>query len=650
MRKKDQANQIWLDICKNCRSHEEDFAGSCSSSFEDTFPLIQSCEDLSDSFNLALLAKDRKAIQKLYDTSSFSDKVYQKIKEMMVVNGELLLSLNPFILQDKYHFLESYFNEIALDSILEDKLLSLNDFELQLLERLVNYGNRYGIHSNLYLSTFIEKMGRSSIPGRNNEKHLEKLNHFFETLQENEDNFSFTDENIEIIGFIIKTGIYPTNFDDFLHYSENMKDYLKDQVNDEKLDIESCKKNILFFLFGADYYSLKFLIKNYNLEGLSKDLLLSPGVVELSTIKMILNCSDIEKLREVLSFIVEDKDFKLPLFQNTLIDESLLKVYAKEFNQCKPDFSSLLQMDEIDGVKFYDLGENFYCLAKTLGAFSSDGSGSLNYYEEWNNARYRSHINAISCIRNDNLAFSETDGKNHIKLGFSSFSEDMFLGGGVHDIDTAPSSRSMGSIIHSKLFLPHEFINHTRNWHNELDYERKDSDSNSIHFKKNPDYLILDLECEDFEKLDFDFQKKLEEYKKETIRAAKEFGNLPILVINREKIAKNERRLINEMMDDYQSSHDYTILQNIIIKFMNNRNGCRGNHHEYIRENYFSDSYFQDLLKKIDSMILESQKKEFQKLVEEECKEMAKCIYDYSATNLLGKLKNNEKEIEIHVY
>lgn len=650
MRKKNKANQIWLDICKNCRSHEEVFAGSYSVSFEDTFSYIQECEDLSDSFNLALLAKDRKAIQQLYNASSFSDKVYQKIKEMMSINGELLLSLNPYILQDKYQFLESYFNEMALDSILEDKLLSLDDYELRILKHLVDYGNRYGIHSNLYLSIFIERMGRSSIPGRNNENHLERITHFFEMLQENNENFSFTDENIEIIGFIIKTGIYPIDFNDFLHYSENMKEYLKDQVNDEKIDIDSCKKNILFFLFGMDEYSLKSLIKNYNLEGLSKDLLLSPGVVEYSTLKMILNCNDIEKLREVLSFIVEDKDFKLPLFQNTLIEENILKVYAREFNQCKPDFSSLHQTDEIDGVKLYDSGENFYCLAKTLGAFSSDGSGSINYYEEWNNSRYRSHINAISCIRNDNLAFSETDGKNHIKLGFSNFSEDMFLGGGVHDIDTAPSSRNMGSIIHSKLFLPNEFINRTRNWHNELDYERKDFNSNPTHFKKNPDYLILDLESVDFEKLDFDVQKKLKDYKKETIRAAKEFGDLPILVINREKIAENERRLINEMMDDYQRSHDYTILKNIIIKFMNNRNGCRGNHHEYIRENYFSDSYFQDLLKKINSMILESQKDEFQKLVEEECKEMAGCIYDHSATNLLGKSKNNEKEIEFHVY
>ena len=68
-----------------------------------------------------------------------------------------------------------------------------------------------------------------------------------------------------------------------------------------------------------------------------------------------------------------------------------------------------------------DPGDQFYSIVKTLGAFSKDGNGQVNYYEEWNNDRYRSHINAVSLIRNDNLAFAEQDGKLHIKLGFYDF-------------------------------------------------------------------------------------------------------------------------------------------------------------------------------------------------------------------------------------
>lgn len=42
-----------------------------------------------------------------------------------------------------------------------------------------------------------------------------------------------------------------------------------------------------------------------------------------------------------------------------------------------------------------------------------------------------------------------------------------------------------------------EFINHTREWHNEFYYERKNSDTSSAEFKKNPDFIILDQEVGD---------------------------------------------------------------------------------------------------------------------------------------------------------
>ena len=125
-----------------------------------------------------------------------------------------------------------------------------------------------------------------------------------------------------------------------------------------------------------------------------------------------------------------------------------------------------------------------------------------------------------------------------------------------------------------------------------------------------------------------EYEKQYEEYKNNTIKAAKEFGNLPILVINREKIAKNETSLIRKMLDDYSIFHDIELLKNIIIKFNNNRNGCRGIQHEYIREKYFSDQHFQEILNKIDSVILKNQKELFFEFVKEEHKKMSRCFYD----------------------
>ena len=58
----------------------------------------------------------------------------------------------------------------------------------------------------------------------------------------------------------------------------------------------------------------------------------------------------------------------------------------------------------------------------------------MGCFDEWNNERYRSHINAVILIRNDNLAFAEVDGKHHAKVVFLEFDEKMFLGCGNKDI------------------------------------------------------------------------------------------------------------------------------------------------------------------------------------------------------------------------
>ena len=204
----------------------------------------------------------------------------------------------------------------------------------------------------------------------------------------------------------------------------------------------------------------------------------------------------------------------------------------------------------------------------------------------------------------------------------------MFLGGSNKDINSAPDSRHMSAQIYSHLSSPNTFINSTRKWHNELDYERRNTDTHKTNFKKNPDFIILDQECENISQLSEEDQKQFEEYKNNTIKAAKDFGNLPILIINRERIAKNEINLIQKMLEDYNTSYDIELLKNIIIKFNNNRNGCRGPQHKYIREKYFSNQYFQEILDEVDSIIPENQREIFYEFVKNEHDEMNSCFYD----------------------
>lgn len=636
MRKKVDVGKTWLDICNNCKKNSELFAGVFSASWKDTIKYIKQVENPADKFSLATLAKDKEAIQLLYDSISLNEYQKNMISKLLKRNNELLLTLNPYILDPKYEFLNPVIDELVIDVFIQDKLLSLNEYEISILKRIVEYAINYGVNPNNIISNIINSIGCSSIPGRNSEKWLNKIDSFFDMLQNYEkNNGKIDDKMISNIAVIIKSGIvFPTTVDEMINYNNEVKKLLKTEVDKEEIEIDELKELLVLILFSMKLSEANFFVKNFNIDGISEEYYTSPGVVELLALKHILEAEDIDKIKKVANEFINNPKYEINLFNNNLMEENLLILYAKEFNKCKPVFDDKNLIETKEGIKFYDSGEEFYAIVKTLGAFSDDGKETNNYYLEWNDQRYRCHVNAVSLIRNDNLAFAEQDEDIHVKLGFLNFGNKMLLGGGTSDINSTPDSRQMGVKIYSKMYFPEEFINQTREWHNELDYERKNNTDQSNEFKKNPDFIVLDQEVEDITLLHPEDQKRYEELLRSSLKAAKDFGNIPILVINREKIAKNEIKCIQLMLDSYITSHDISLLKKIIIRFCNNRNGCRGAQHKYIRENYFSNQYFQFLLNKINDNILIEQKSEFEAFVLTEYKKMLHCSYDDTTKDL----------------
>ena len=648
MRKKEQAIKAREAVQANCEiENRKDFGSVSNFVWKKTLPYVEMCDLDCDKFSIATICKDTEAINKLYDTVHLDDMILEEIKKLLSVNSELLLTLNPFILQDKYSFLKPFYNDLSLDAITQDRLLSLDDFELRILKGIVNLTYEYGVNPSHLIFSIISIIGRSSIPGRNNEESLDKIENFFEIVKELDSEQTLDDVIMGNIGYILLTGIFPKNKDELRDFNKTIKEIIFERIN-ESDSAEEMKYVLFNFLFAMRYSDAEDFVKGYDLDGVSNELLMEPGIVELMAIKMIINEEDIDKLREISMSLLNDKDFSVNLFNSCLLEANVLKVYAKEFNKCKPNFSESNFISLVDGVKFYDAGNNFYSIVKTLGAFSNNGEGYTNYYDEWNNDRYRSHVNAVSLIRNDNLAFAEQDGKQHIKLGFYNFGEEMFLGGSNSDCNSNSSSRDFSVKINSTLSCPSKFIDMTREWHNELDYERKNPDTQSREFKKNPDFIILDQECEDMSQLSIEDQEQFDEYKNNTIKAAKEFGNLPVLVINREKIAKNEIGLINAMMEEYETAHDFALLKSVIIKFNNNRNGCRGPQHVFIRERYFSNAFFQQLLDRIDTVVLDEQRDLIYNFVKEENEKMSNCLYDRSTKDLPIEASNKTKSDDLN--
>lgn len=632
MRSKKEVNTIWDEICNNCNDRDEVFAGVTSNVWEGTISYIKKLDNPIDMFSLATLSKDKEAIDELYNSITLNERQKELLEDLKNKNREVLLTVNPFILEEKYSFLTPVLEELSLDTIIQDKLLSLDDFELDLLEKITNYSLDYGVKPNRLLARIISNIGYSSITLRNNEASLEKIRDFLNIVKEYANTHELDDKEIKSIAFILATNLIPSNMEEVTNYDNEIKKAI--EINMETAESsEDAKKILINFIYGLNSFDAEDLVKAYNMKEIPDEMLSEPGVIEWLSLKMIVEEENLEKLKEVANLITKDPNYEIGLFNNLLMEENILKLYAREFNNCKPKFEEENYLFTKDGIKFYDSGLDFYAIVKTLGAFSDDGKGEHNYYDEWNDNRYRSHVNAVSLIRNDNLAFAEVDGKVHIKLGFLNFEENMLLGGGTSDMNSTPDSRELWTQMYSKLYFPNQFINHTRKWHNELDYERKNGKPSS-QFKKNPDFIIIDQERENLDELSETERKEFDELVENSIRAAKEFGNLPILVINREKIAKNELQQLKNMLDEYKNNQDIELLKNVVIKFNNNRNGCRGPQHEYIREQYFSNDCYRSILETIDDVVLDEHRESITALVAEENTKMANCLYDKTAKDL----------------
>lgn len=119
----------------NCKDHEEYFYGVYSSVRKGTISYIRKLNNPVDMFSLASLLKDKEAIDELYNSITLSQLQKELLEDLKSKNRKILLTVNSFILEEKYSFLTPILEELSLDTIIQDKLLSLDDFELDLLEK-----------------------------------------------------------------------------------------------------------------------------------------------------------------------------------------------------------------------------------------------------------------------------------------------------------------------------------------------------------------------------------------------------------------------------------------------------------------------------------------------------------------------------------
>ena len=323
-----------------------------------------------------------------------------------------------------------------------------------------------------------------------------------------------------------------------------------------------------------------------------------------------------------------------PNFMRTIVFENALrKEFALNLNSVVYKCRETAKV--VDDVPVFEAGTDFKMIVTAIGAYQSSFESQKNYKEYWNMPTIRSHGNCCSLIANNNLSMANP--KNVI-FGFSTMDESMLLLSSSKDINSTPTSKRFniaqeegngsnitieGKKINSigRIGLGIEFTNseilidNTRGDYNELVYERRDLSSNPLYYKKNPDYIVF---IEEYENIDFYLeyykndpeklaylkeQERVQQFQwQESTKAAKDFG-IPIVKINREKCAKESFINIKQLLQQFENTKDPSLISSIICEFENNRVG-NNDRHAIIREKYFSKDNMNEILNRIESIIL----------------------------------------------
>ena len=664
-------SKILQDIIHNEKEEVETYYGVVVNVYRDIDKYLNQLNDINDKIFLAQWCNNYEKVKELIENLSLSEYEKNKYLKLKEKNIELDETINFKILSEKYSFLDNIMDMITTDIDIQDQIISLSDSRLKLFELMYSKLQTLTDYYNPYITTILQRIGYVSL-----ETSWQNKFHKYDDLLKNIDDlitngYTLSNDEIEKLLYLCTTSVCHTvpNFKELQNFGnddsiDNIE--FKDGIIKAKKekDLDYFKFGILAQAYGIGLESAKNLCKKYNISNISitSD---NKDVFEMyMAIYQIVNENDpdvlIQLYDEFTKIMKPVKDFRrIIVFEN-----DLRKAFSHDLNN-QVFQTNNLENNKVDGIKVYDAGTDFKMIVTAIGAYQDNFGNKKNYSEYWNSPKIRSHGNCCSLIGNTNLSMANV--KNVI-FGFSTMNDNMLLLSGSSDINSTPDSRSFNTTEKrlQEYMDADTMLNNTRSDYNELVYERRDLSSNPTFYKKNPDYIVFIEEYEDFDKMFEKYKdnsKKLDYFKKqkklqdifwqESIKAAKDF-NIPIVKINREKIAKSEYEKIQSLVNNFIQTKNPNKLNQIISTFESSRVGNAGLHAP-IREKYFSSKKITIILDKIknsidsidNNMIKNNLYFSLYKAIIEEQRKVDKCKYKRKKKQTSGiDFEKELKEIE----
>ena len=345
----------------------------------------------------------------------------------------------------------------------------------------------------------------------------------------------------------------PNTYNEIISYERNIENKLTELIS-------TCPLNKLKDYFIQKHFKLSIkeafiMLKIYSIEKIDSKIY-SKEYKFLTNLNRIVNTSN-EELRLL------DLDYPvISILESFIIEENIRKMYGKIYNyELKTkNLKNSYIMKSIYGreIKIYKCPLDFILLVSNMD-ISNYLSKTSSYLTSWHYTLNNSHngLNA-SLIANDNLVFNDD-----ILFGFDGILDD-----GIEKMSYSKIEPDNYNSLINKYVTPRQLIDNTRDLNNTIvinRYALRTNYNNGNIPNIEPDFILVD-----FNKLDDNnYLEKIERASLE-FKSKRNKNGLPIIAIDKEKIANNELSKIKELIDKYKKGYDMNLLNKILTKIENN--------------------------------------------------------------------------------
>ena len=555
----------------------------------------------------------------------------QKAKTLYANNDEISKTVNPRFLSDEItsHFTKAQVEILSCYPKLQEKILELspNSPSAKIIYELVD---KY--KDNLEWITILEK-SLNNINSSEYDNLLSSINDKELSLEEKENlmYLLMTNNHLDI-----------SSFEELKNIDSVREKYINMLI--ERNTLGSLKTAYFEKTFGIDLATAINLVNLYgkSLESSTIDSLDEKSSLEfilLENMKKIINLNNIDILKKYIEIINPEFVVKPDLM--VTYEAKLKYLFTQEFNK---SFTKPLQEDKvisnINGEQNLDIylaagrdgKKKCRMMITSIGAYTSMEEPD-DYYASWNIDKIASHGCCCSYVGEKNLGTAEV---KYCCLGFTDYELGALQLSGPYDLCSASTEESyqIYSMYSSMYLLPDDVLGYTRHTHNETVWERR-SISGDAMFKKQPSYIVYFVDNFEDRLSDPEAMKQWKSVKKAASNFSIEVDgvkkSLPIMVVEREKIAKSQLEIIQNKLNEFKTTLDSKLIKDIISDYESNYAGNR-KYHLNISEKYFPKH--QQLSDSVVGEIIETIKK----IYTTEPNIAIKCIYE------LEKAVRNEQE------